>query len=190
MRFTHTIDKYIPFRKLWPNIEKDIMVFLFIHLSMRSIYSNSWLIPMWHEILSCTENTACVEEIENYKVYLFDYFIFKGRVMMNGLVSFFKSNLPSMLWTLLCIMFKIIVFFITTLFAWLCVRVDILLTCRKRVHERIISLRAEMCAHKTSQTPPLSIEVPIPRQESERPFSDNSSHKSKMKWLDLWYLNL
>jgi hypothetical protein len=32
--------------------------------------------------------------------------------------------------------------------------------------------------------------VPIPRQESERPFSDNSSHKSKMKWLDLWYLNL
>ena len=82
-------------------------------------------------------------------------------------------------------MFKIIVFFITTLFAWLCVRVDILLTCRKRVHERIFSLRAEMCAHKTSQTPPLSIEVPIPRQESERPFSDNSSHKSKMKWLDL-----
>ena len=62
---------------------------------MRSIYGNSWLIPMWHEILSCTEYAACVEEIEIIKYIFLNYFIFKGRVMMNGLVSFFKTNLPS-----------------------------------------------------------------------------------------------
>ena len=45
------------------------------------------------------------------------------------------------------------------------VRADILLTCRKHLHHRIISLRGEDCAHKTSLTPPLFIEVPVPIQE-------------------------
>jgi hypothetical protein len=34
------------------------------------------------------------------------------------------------------------------------------------VHHRIISLRGEDCAHTTSLTPPLFIEVPVPIQES------------------------
>jgi hypothetical protein len=50
--------------------------------------------------------------------------------------------------------------------ASLYVRADNLLTCRKHVHHRIISLRGEDCAHKTSLTPPLFIEVPVPIQES------------------------
>ena len=38
----------------------------------------------------------------------------------------------------------------------------------KHLHDRIISLRREVRAHKTSLTPPLVIEVSVPRQESER----------------------
>jgi len=59
-------------------------------------------------------------------------------------------------------MFKIIAFFIIKLFAQLCVRVEILLTCGKHVHHRIISLRGETWAYKTCLTPPLFIEAPVP----------------------------
>ena len=45
--------------------------------------------------------------------------------------------------------------------------VDILLTCGKHLHERIISLREEVWVHKTSLTLPLFIEVSVPSQESE-----------------------
>ena len=38
----------------------------------------------------------------------------------------------------------------------------------KHLHDRIISLRREVRAHKTSLTRPLFIEVYVPRQESER----------------------
>ena len=43
------------------------------------------------------------------------------------------------------------------------VRVDILLTCGKHVHDCIMSLRFE--AHITSLTPPLFIEVAVPHME-------------------------
>ena len=56
-------------------------------------------------------------------------------------------------------MFKIIAFFITTLLPRLYLRVGILLTCGKYVHAPIILLKEEVWAHKTSLTPPLSIEV-------------------------------
>ena len=36
------------------------------------------------------------------------------------------------------------------------------------IHDRVISLRGELWAHKTSLTPPLFIEVSVPSQESER----------------------
>jgi hypothetical protein len=36
------------------------------------------------------------------------------------------------------------------------------------LHDRIISLKGELWAHKTSLTLPLFIEVPVPGQESER----------------------
>ena len=39
------------------------------------------------------------------------------------------------------------------------VRVGISLTCGKYLHDRISSLRGGVCAHKTSLTPPLFIEV-------------------------------
>jgi hypothetical protein len=45
---------------------------------------------------------------------------------------------------------------------------NILLACRKHLHDCIISLRGEVWAHKTNLTLPLFIEVPVPRQESER----------------------
>ena len=46
--------------------------------------------------------------------------------------------------------------------------VGILLTRGKHVHDRIMSLRVETWAHRTSLTPPLFIELPVPNQESER----------------------
>ena len=36
------------------------------------------------------------------------------------------------------------------------------------MHDRLISLSIEVWVHKTSLTPPLFIEVPVPIQESER----------------------
>jgi hypothetical protein len=50
-----------------------------------------------------------------------------------------------------------------TLFARLYVRVGILLTCRMYLHDRIISLRGEVSAHKTSLTLSLFIEGPVYR---------------------------
>ena len=44
----------------------------------------------------------------------------------------------------------------------------ILLTCRRHLHDRIISLLGEVWTHETSLTPPLFIDVSIPSQESER----------------------
>jgi len=69
---------------------------------------------------------------------------------------------------ILCIMFKIVAFFIIMLFTWLYVLVVILLTCGKHLHARIISLIGEVWAHKISLSPPFFIDVPVPSQESER----------------------
>jgi hypothetical protein len=55
-------------------------------------------------------------------------------------------------------------FFITTIFARLCLRVDILLACGKRLHNRIISLLGEVWVQKPSL---ICIEVSVPSQESE-----------------------
>ena len=46
--------------------------------------------------------------------------------------------------------------------------VVILLSCGKHLHNYNISLGEEVWVHKTSLTQPLSIEVSVPRQESER----------------------
>ena len=52
----------------------------------------------------------------------------------------------------------IIVFFTITVRPDIC---GILLTFRKDLHGRIISLRRKVWDHKTSLTPPLFIEVPV-----------------------------
>jgi hypothetical protein len=54
------------------------------------------------------------------------------------------------------------------MFSSLYVSVGILITCGKHLHDYIISLRGQVWAQKTSLTPPLLIEVPVPRQESEQ----------------------
>ena len=59
--------------------------------------------------------------------------------------------------------FKIRTFFITSMLTEFYVRVAILLTCR--IHH--FTKRGGWCP-KTSLTPSLFIEVPVPRQESER----------------------
>jgi len=42
---------------------------------------------------------------------------------------------------------------------------EVILTCGQRLPDRIRSLRGEVWAHKTSLTPTLFIEVPVPCQE-------------------------
>ena len=46
--------------------------------------------------------------------------------------------------------------------ARLCVRVGILNTRGKHLHDHIISIRGDIWVHKSSLTPPLSNEVPVP----------------------------
>ena len=95
---------------------------------------------------------------------------------MGPLALFNRNNIIHMTtfvsWRLniLCIMFKIIVVFITTLFARFYERVDIYLTNGKHLHDRIISVRGEVWAHKTILASPLFIEVHVPSQESVRSF--------------------
>ena len=64
-----------------------------------------------------------------------------------------------------CIIFKILALFIITWFVQLYLRVGILLTYRKHLDGRIISLRGEVLAHQISLTPSPSIEVPVPSQD-------------------------
>jgi hypothetical protein len=45
-----------------------------------------------------------------------------------------------------------------------------LLKCGNHLHNRIISLRGEVCERKTSLIPPFLIEVPVPSQENERSY--------------------
>ena len=47
-------------------------------------------------------------------------------------------------------------------------RFGLLLTCRKHLHDSIISLRGAAWAHETSLIQPRFITVPVPSQEIER----------------------
>ena len=69
---------------------------------------------------------------------------------------------------LVCIMFKIIAFFIITLFVRFgYMREFVFYSHGKRLHDPIISLRRKVWVHKTGSISPLFIEVPVPSQESE-----------------------
>ena len=71
------------------------------------------------------------------------------------ILNFFLSSV-------LCTMFRIIVFFIITLFALLYVRFGIVLACGEHLHDRIISLREDVWARKTSLNLQPFVEVPSP----------------------------
>jgi hypothetical protein len=57
----------------------------------------------------------------------------------------------------------------------------ILLTCEKHLHNRIISKRGEGFGHKTSLTPPIFIELPVPSQESERSRNFKTENHERLK---------
>jgi hypothetical protein len=61
--------------------------------------------------------------------------------------------------------------FTLTLFSRLSLRISILLTCGKHLHDHIILLRGDLWSHKTSLTPPCCIEVPVQSQESVQWYS-------------------
>ena len=67
-------------------------------------------------------------------------------------------------------MFKIIARFVITLFAPLYARVGALLTCRKLLYDRIISLRGEIFYRKTNLTWPLLNKVTVSTKESVRSY--------------------
>ena len=68
----------------------------------------------------------------------------------------------------ICICFTTLAVFMTRLYAQLWVRVGITLTCGKHVQDRTITSRGKVWTHNASLILPLFIEVPVPRQESER----------------------
>ena len=79
------------------------------------------------------------------------------------------TNMTTVSWriNILCIMFKIIPFFMITLFSQFYVKVGIILTHGKHFHECVISLRGEVWAYWTSLTPSLFIvKFLLPRSES------------------------
>jgi len=65
---------------------------------------------------------------------------------------------------ILCIMFKILSFFIIMLFSWLYVRVGNLLRFWRNLHNHIISLRGEFWAHTIGFNPALSFSRTLPCQ--------------------------
>ena len=80
-----------------------------------------------------------------------------------------KRNYLLKRWNILCLTLKNWEFFIWTQITQLqYASVENLLTCRKHLHNRIISLRGEVWAHKASLKPPLYIGLPVPCQEGER----------------------
>ena len=86
-----------------------------------------------------------------------------GKNFVKIILQFHLGNYHiSLIINILCIIFKIIAFFILTLLAPVYMRTGILL-----IYGHVISLRGEVCAYKTSLTPPLFIEVSVPSQQSE-----------------------
>ena len=79
--------------------------------------------------------------------------------MIESIISILSSSLNNRL-------DKSIFKYTTLSHARLCVKVDILPTCERHVHDRIISLRGKDRVHITSLTPPLSIEVHVASERS------------------------
>ena len=89
-------------------------------------------------------------------------------------------------------MFKIIVFFIITLFAMLYMRIVILHTSANYVHDRIFSLSWEVWVHYTSLTTPLCIKTAVLIQESDRSCRSNLKKfpLSTILLIQYWMLEL
>jgi len=119
--------------------------------------------------VSCVLMTK--DGIGNYIVVqswsLFHNFALRWRCILSNIYKmvepstlFNRTNVIHMLTTvsrrlnILCIMFKIIAFFLIMLFALLYVRVGILLTCGKYLHVCIILLQREVWVLRTSLAPP------------------------------------
>jgi hypothetical protein len=89
------------------------------------------------------------------KFYLTVYY-FKHSLTQMSFIYCHLNFYANFLWSwrfplnILCIMFKIMAFFIITLFARLYVGVAILFTRGKQLHDRVISQRGEVWANKTS----------------------------------------
>ena len=95
------------------------------------------------------------------------YYLERSRTLFNRTNIIYYDNLcVTKIKYILCIVLKLIALIIITLFAQLCGRVGILNTCGK--HDHIISIRGDAWVHQSSLTRPLSNEVPVPSEESER----------------------
>ena len=73
-----------------------------------------------------------------------------------------------------------------TFLARLYVGVVILLTYVMHLHDRIISLKGEVRVQRMKLTPPLFIEVYIPRQDSERSCMCVLSYRFLLHFLRFW----
>jgi hypothetical protein len=153
-------------------------------LPLISFWNNIYIVYMLHRCegihlsdgsivekysVSCVLMTK--DGIGNYIVVqswsLFHNFVLRWRCILSNIYKmvepstlFNRTNCIHMRTTvsrrlnILCIMFKIIAFFLIMLFALLYVRVGILLTCGKYLHVCIILLKREVWVLRTSLAPP------------------------------------
>ena len=87
---------------------------------------------------------------------------------MNGIYvydMFFVTRLHN----IISVMFKIRAIFITTQFTRIYVRVGILLTRGKHLHDLIVLVMGEVLVHSTSLIPTYFIEVPVAIKENQGP---------------------
>ena len=88
-----------------------------------------------------TENRMTQRKgIKEQKIQMKWWLIMRLSTLINKMYLIHTTTSVSRRLDILCIMFKIIAFYIIKLFTWLYLRFDILLTCRKHLYGLIISL--------------------------------------------------
>jgi hypothetical protein len=89
------------------------------------------------------------------------------RLFLIELIYILPMRAVSRRWLYWWVIFNDTSLFVMKLFVRSCARVGILLACGKHVHDRIISLKSQIWAHKTSLTSSLFIKVSVPSQKHE-----------------------
>ena len=128
-------------------------ILFFLHLNDHDIFLTNFKYVIFFWILCRSKDTSWTIKLCKNK-----YAILKLPIlyptMFNFLPDFVTSKLPfcrARRLDMLCrpVIFMIIVFFIIILFVRLYLRVCILLTCGKHVHDCIISMKGEVWAYQT-----------------------------------------
>ena len=90
------------------------------------------------------------------------------RLFLIELIYILPMTAVSRRWLYWWVIFNDTSLFVMKLFVRSCAKVGILLACGKHVHDRIISLKSQIWAHKTNLSSSLFIKVRVPSQKDEQ----------------------